>query len=175
MSVIILTALPLKPEIPEGEEIGIKVGTLPEVLKPEMIQVCENDLFVVERATIYNFSLIDLKLKKKIGKKGEGPGELKVDGFWYNTVTVRPDHLFIDAPDKIIYFSREGEFLKEKKKPANVFQVIPVAENFVGIIQIQVEDKIQYQSVNLYDSNFNFKKNYINKGRLYNQLNKVPR
>jgi len=53
-------------------------GTLEGVLVPEMIQVSGDELYVLEGATIYVYSLKDLKLLCKFGQKGEGPGELKI-------------------------------------------------------------------------------------------------
>lgn len=52
-------------------------GIVPGVLKPEMIRVLDDELFVVEGAAVWIYSLKDLKLKRKIGRQGEGPGELK--------------------------------------------------------------------------------------------------
>jgi len=131
------------------------LGTLKGVLKPEMIQVFENELFTVEGATIWIYTLPDLTLKMKIGKEGEGPGELKKTNQWYNTVTVRKNYIFIDSLDKIVFFSRKGTFIKEQKKPYGIHQMVPVGENFVALKQADIQDKIQYQSINLYDSNLN--------------------
>lgn len=56
-----------------------KVAVLPEVKRPAFdIIVDNNELFLVECATIYIYSLTDFKLKKKFGRRGEGPGEFKV-------------------------------------------------------------------------------------------------
>ncbi len=56
-------------------------GPLPEVMKPDNITVYENERYVVEGPEIY--SLKALKLIRKFGKKGEGPGELiSIPGFY---------------------------------------------------------------------------------------------
>ena len=129
-----------------------KIGVLREVLKPEMIQVFEDELFVVEGATIRNYTLPDLELKMKLGKPGEGPGELKITNQWYNTITVRKNYIFVDSLDKIVFFSRNGLFIKEQKKPYGIHQMVPVGNNFIAMKQADLKDKIQFQSINLYDS-----------------------
>ncbi len=131
-----------------------KTGTLPEVMKPEMIRVSGNELFIVQGAEIYNYSLPDLKLIRSFGKKGEGPGELTVNPIWFNTVTVTPEHLFVDGLNKVIYFSRDGKLIKEIKKKGIIEQTFPVGKNFLVLDQIHIEDKIQYQVLNLCDASF---------------------
>jgi len=119
-----------------------------------MIRASGDELFIVQGPEIFNFSLKDLKLLRTFGRKGEGPGELKVSGIWYNSVAVRPDFLFVDSMDKFIYFSRDGELIKEIRKPPEAQQAIPVGKNFLGINQVHVEDKIQYQVLYLFDPSF---------------------
>lgn len=131
-----------------------KTGALPEVMKPEMMRVSGNELFIVQGAEIYNYSLPDLKLIRSFGKKGEGPGELTVSPTWFNTVTVTPDHLFVDGLNKVIYFSREGKLIKEIKKKGTIEQTFPVGKNFLVLDQIHIQEKIQYQVLNLCDASF---------------------
>jgi hypothetical protein len=129
-----------------------KLGVLNGVLKPEMIQVFNKELYVVEGATVYKYSLPDLKLVKKIGRKGEGPGELKVTPMWYNSISIDANCLFVDGLDKIVYFSLSGEYIKERKKPYNVHQMTPIKDHYVASNMIEMEEKTQNLSINLYDS-----------------------
>lgn len=131
-----------------------KLGTLPEIMKPEMIRVSGNELFIVQGAKIYNYSLPDLKLIRSFGKKGEGPGELVVNSYWFNTVTVKPGHLFVDGFNKMIYFSRDGKLIKEVKKKGNIQQTFPVGKNFLALDQTHLRENIQYQRLILYDASF---------------------
>lgn len=128
-------------------------GNLPVVLKPEMIKVSADELYVVEGASILVYSLQDLSLKRKIGRQGEGPGELKVTANWYNNVTVFPERILIDGLDKIVFFTKEGKLLIEKKKPMVISQVVPVGKNFAGVNWTYIEDKVQYQCLYLCDEN----------------------
>ncbi|MCP5108369.1 MAG: hypothetical protein GY950_33590 [bacterium] len=131
-----------------------KLGTLNDVLKPEMIRVSENQFFVVQGAKIFNYSLPDLKLIRTIGKRGEGPGELITSPLWFNTVTVRPGSLFVDGFKKVIYFSRDGKLIKETRKAVARRQVFPIGKNFIVLNQTYKEENIQYQVMDLYDSSF---------------------
>ena len=108
-----------------------RVGSLPEVLRPDNITIYDNELYVVEGAEISIYSLKDLSLKREFGKKGEGPGELKIVPGFLNKVAVFPDYIMVVGVDKIVFFSKEGTFIKEKKKSFLLVQVIPVGKNFV--------------------------------------------
>ena len=85
-----------------------KLGELREVLEPDMIDVYGNELYVLEKATVFVYSLKNLKLIRKIGKAGEGPGELKVTQFLPNCITVYSEFIFAECFDKIIFLKKMG-------------------------------------------------------------------
>ncbi len=116
-----------------GFIFSAKVGTLTEVLKPDNITVRDDELYVVEGATIYIYSLKDLKLTRKFGRKGEGPGELMAVPVVPNKIHVSDDYILAETTNKIVYFSKQGKFVKEKKR-TNPFTLgfIPLGENFIG-------------------------------------------
>ncbi|UCH96610.1 MAG: hypothetical protein JSV88_07105 [Candidatus Aminicenantes bacterium] len=130
------------------------VGPLPEIMKPDNIAVYENELAVVEGAEISLYSLKDLKLKRKFGQKGEGPGELQVyTNVFYNKVSVFPDYIFVVGYTKFIFFSREGKFMKERKKHFLVVQAVPTGENFVvKRVRIDNDNKTMLNCISLYNS-----------------------
>ena len=107
---------------------GEKIGVLSEVLKPVSIEVSGDRLYVVEGATFYVYSLKDLGLITKFGKKGEGPGELKVTPLVSNSISALNDQLFVEGLSKVIYFSKDGRLLKEVKKIGafSTLKIIPV-------------------------------------------------
>ena len=141
-----------------------RVGTLSEVMKPDNIHVFQDDLYVIEGATIYIYSLKDLQLQKKIGKKGEGPGELKAIPGYPNRVTGYPEYILVESPDKIVFYTREGNCLKEKRKPSQTTQVIPIGENYVVKRLGPGEDnRTAYSNIYIYNSNMKKVK------RLYSQ------
>jgi hypothetical protein len=107
-----------------------RLATFPEIMKPTSIAVDNNQLYICERSSIYLYSTTDFKLVKKFGRQGEGPGEFKNGPI----LKVFPDYLLINSIGKVIYFTRDGEFLKEKKTTGPfTYMVFPLGENFVGL------------------------------------------
>ena len=109
------------------------LGTLPEVLKPSMIDVIQNKLYVVDSSAIYIYSLKNMSFLGKFGKRGEGPGEFKVIPQIPFPIRVKAfsDFILVESIDKILFFSREGEFQKEMRKSFQLTRFFPVGENFL--------------------------------------------
>jgi hypothetical protein len=55
----------------------VRIGVLPEVLKPHMICVSGEEAFVLQGGTVLVYSLNNPRLLRQFGKSGEGPGELR--------------------------------------------------------------------------------------------------
>ncbi|UCH94513.1 MAG: hypothetical protein JSV88_30185 [Candidatus Aminicenantes bacterium] len=104
--------------------------TLKEVLVPEMIQVSGDELYVLEGATIYVYSIKDLTLLRKFGQKGEGPGELKVMAAFQNSFTVYPGYVFVQGFDKVIFFTKQGKLIREQRFN-RITKILPLKEKFV--------------------------------------------
>jgi hypothetical protein len=111
---------------------GEKIGVLPDLMRPGSIEVTGDRLYVVEGAVFYVYALNDLHLITKLGKEGEGPGELKVVPIFPNSVRIRNNNIITEGFSKLLFFSKGFKLLKELKKKGMIFQVIPVGENFVG-------------------------------------------
>jgi len=131
-----------------------RVGTLPEVMKPDNINIHQDDLFVAEGSSIYIYSLKNLKLRLKFGRKGEGPGEILSVPNYPTRVHGFPDYILVEGINKIIFFSREGKFLKEIRKPAGTTQLVPIGKNFIAKRIVPSEDnRTVFGAIFLYDSN----------------------
>lgn len=128
-----------------------KVKTFPNLFKPTRIMVDKDRIFIVEFPHVFIYSLVDFKLIKKIGRKGEGPRE------FLPTLNLLPypDHIIINSRGKISYFTKTGEFIKEIKSPF-AGGVEPCEDVFVGIGNRQGNDKdpINYSTIDVYDKNF---------------------
>jgi hypothetical protein len=135
-----------------GFLFSTKVGTLTEVLKPDNITVLGDELYVVEGATIYIYSLKDLSLIRKFGKAGDGPGELQALPAVPNKIAVSTDFILAEAPNKLVYFSKDGKFIKEKRK-VNVLTIgfLPIGKNLVATKQVVGEDKTFYTCICIFD------------------------
>lgn len=132
------------------------MGNLPGILKPEMLTVSGDELYVVQGARVHIYSLKDLSLKRTLGREGEGPGELKVAPNWYNNVTVLKTKIFIDGLDKVVFYSKSGMYLGEMKKPLGLSRMVPVGKNFVAVKLTHMEKDIQYNCLNLYNEKLEY-------------------
>ncbi|MCP4150317.1 MAG: hypothetical protein GY757_21395, partial [bacterium] len=108
-----------------------KLATLPELMKPKSISIDGTQMYVVESAThsIHLYSMKDYKLIKQFGKKGEGPGEYKRAPY----VMAFTDHVLLFAAGKNLYYSRSGDYLKEKRIDNGIVGLWPVKDSYVGM------------------------------------------
>jgi hypothetical protein len=109
----------------------------------------DNELFVVEGATVFVYSIKDLSLTRKFGRKGEGPGELKIIPFKFNILNVFSDYILFDGFDKVVFYSKDGTFIKEKKKDSLHFIVQPVGDNFVTYTIKRNMNGVRYSTISL--------------------------
>jgi hypothetical protein len=107
---------------------GKKVAVLEEVMKPWNLLIDNGQIFVSEDKVIHIYSLDDFRWIKTFGKEGEGPGEFKFS----QRLTSYPDYLLINSEGKVMYFSRQGEFLREKRIDYWLNGVYPAGNNFFG-------------------------------------------
>jgi hypothetical protein len=129
-------------------------AVLKDVFNPGMIHVQEGEAILVEDATVFVFSLPDVSLKLSFGKKGQGPGEMTASPYIYNRSVPLSEAYFVDSQEKVLYFSKDGTYIREKKKPVGVSSIVPVGKNFVGSKLTSFEGETQYQAVVLYDDQF---------------------
>lgn len=129
-----------------------KIGTLKDIFKPQMIKVFQNDLLVVEKHNFFIYSLNDLILKKKAGKLGEGPGEYQPDPARTIVISVFPDYIIGESRHKLIYFDRNGEYIKEKRKLPTIIQTLPIGKNFAALHILYGKDNKNYFAVTIYDN-----------------------
>lgn len=131
-----------------------KLTDLPEILRPDNL-IVDGDRFYITSGElmIYAYSTVDYKFIKQFVKQGEGPAEaalsIKLKNY-PNFLTVE------DYPKKIMYFSKYGDYIKEKRIPANLMDISCLSDNFLGKIKY-IDDKkqIEYFSINLMDNDFN--------------------
>lgn len=134
----------------------VQVGSLPNILRPDNISVIDKELYIIQGSEVFTFSLPNLKLLRKFGKKGEGPGEVPVNPFYLNKVTAYPNYVMIEGINKIVFFTRLGVFKNEIIKTSTAYiRSIPFGDNFVvNKIKIDANSKTLYNSIFLFDSKF---------------------
>lgn len=132
-----------------------KVAVLDGVVNPFSIMgVDDNQLYITDGAAVHIYSLKDYSLKKKFGRRGEGPQEFKVEptiNMGSVTLEVYPDYLLVNSLGKISFFTKGGEFIKEIRSisPNGCFKVM--GDRFVGY-SLLAGNKTHYITVNIYDS-----------------------
>lgn len=116
-----------------GFAFGTRSVPLPDVLKPLIIEVGGDDLVIAEGAEISIYSLKDFKLIKKFGKAGEGPAEFKLTlGVLGLDIKLYPDYILVNSLNKVSYFTRKGEFIREK--PISTSSMYDFRDKAVGTV-----------------------------------------
>ena len=133
---------------------GEKVGFLDGVMKPSIIDIFEERLFVMDAEKIRVYSLKDLTLLNTFGKKGEGPGEYKTIISIPLRLEAHKDYLLVESYDKLLYFTHNGKYLREQKKTFFLNLVTPIGNNFVGRRIVQPSDgSLSTSTVKIYNQN----------------------
>ncbi len=127
-----------------------KVATFPELLTPFDILVDNDRFFINESATIYSFSLKDYSLIRKFGKKGEGPGEFKLDDDNTVFISLLPNSLMINSVGRISYFSKDGAFIKEMPNHSGRW-LKPLEDHFVGMRIWYDKENTRFRTVCIFD------------------------
>lgn len=134
-------------------------GVLEGVLRPSVIDVRNQRLFIMDMEKMHVFSLHPLEHKKTFGRKGEGPGEYPVLSGTSNRIRAYPDFLLHEALNKILLFDHEGRFLREQKKPPLIKNIHPVGDKFVGRRIYQLQDgTTACSAIQIYDRNLKIEK-----------------
>ncbi|MGD2091237.1 MAG: hypothetical protein PVH61_33990 [Candidatus Aminicenantes bacterium] len=135
---------------------GVKVAVLPEINHPYGFRVDGDRYYVTEGVTIFIYSTKDYQLKKKFGKEGEGPGEILLDRHRGNDeigISIRPDYLIVNSVFKVLYFTKQGEYVKEIKIAESGGRLVePLGNQFVGKTFKNENGKL-YHGIALYDAN----------------------
>lgn len=131
-----------------------RVRTLTEVTHPFEFHIDENNIYITEGVTVFIYSKKDYGLVKKFGKEGEGPQEIllrRKRGSTQIRLISQKKHLVISTEGKLIYYTKEGEFVKEIKTTPRVRGLSPFGEFFVGKKFLREKDAL-YHGVALYDT-----------------------
>jgi len=138
---------------------GVKLASLPDIFSPNSMAVDDKQVYVVEKAVVFIYSLKDYSLKAKFGKAGEGPQEFRVSAGGEGVfVLPKKDVLLINSIGKLSFYSKDGKFIKEMKTPPGssgaqggpLFQ--PIDGKFVGMgVAIDQKNEEMGFSVNLFN------------------------
>lgn len=128
-----------------------EIVLLPEIFKPHLIVVDSDQIYIAEETMIYIYSLKDFNLKKKFGKEGQGPSEFSGS---IESIEVQPDYILVNSLKKVSFFTRDGNFMDEKKirsaLSGSMFKTI--GKQFIGY-SIERENRTFYVVYSIFDSN----------------------
>ncbi len=105
-----------------------KLAVFPTLEDPRAMELDNEQICILERYSISIFSSRTFELIKKIGNKGEGPGE------WLTAIRFKiyPEMIVLNSMQKLLAFSREGKLIFELRKRDITLSIIwPVGKNFV--------------------------------------------
>jgi hypothetical protein len=133
-----------------------KVVILGEIYRPDTLSVDKDNIYITQGAEVYIYSKFDFKLKKKFGKRGEGPGEFKTDPGYHRGgiyLNVQDDHIYVTSIGKVTIIAKDGTIKKEVKAITGE-DFLPFKDKFVGceLIPITQQNKRADKAICLYDS-----------------------
>jgi hypothetical protein len=135
---------------------GEKVADLPRLLKPNGMVLDASQLFVTDKGVIHMYRIKPFKHEKTFGKIGEGPGEYKFPPRLHLLDTSLFGEIYFN---KIIFFSRDGRFLREKRLSSRISAIRPIGNHFVGMVsRYSADRKNRFREINMYDSDLTLQK-----------------
>lgn len=146
-----------------------KLSVLAELSNPGVIEIDGDELFVLDDVQVYVYSLQDYRFLRKFGKKGEGPGELLPAPDLPITMQVSKEYVLLHSFNKMIYFTKTGKMIKEKRIPFIVFQVIPFGKNYAVTKFIRTNEGGSQVSVLIFSAEFKELKNLYETALLNDQ------
>ncbi len=130
-----------------AEEIGVIKG----FVRLSRIYIDGEKIYVSDDYKIKIFSIKNLSLEKEIGRKGEGPGEFNMNPRLF----FPKDSVFVWTTRKIIWFNKEGEFLKGNRIPYLFLKTLPINENFLTL------KTGEYYKISLFNKDFKLIKDLL--------------
>ena len=131
-----------------GYQYAAKLTTLPDIYKPVQMAIVENKLYISDQNSVSVYSMDDFKLERKIGGKGEGPGEFQ----WPPWMNILPKEILIYTSHKFSVFKKNGTLIKEKKIGVNMLSYIhPAGDNYIVDIITVDEKGLLTKEINIVD------------------------
>jgi hypothetical protein len=148
-----------------------KITVIEEIVNPDSMMIDGTNIYITQGAEVLIFDFKTYALKKKFGKKGQGPQEippfpLPMSGIPLMRIIPMQEKLFISTMGKILYFTKTGEFISEVKFPfqkiQNFLNFYPLGSNLVCQMAVQ-EQKEFFITVSIVDQNYQQQKELIRK------------
>jgi hypothetical protein len=119
-------------------------------MRPHDINVDKNSIYITDMRTILIFSAKDFTLRTKFGRQGEGPGEF----MGWPRIRVLDDAIVVDDPGRILWFSKDGRYIRERKIPREI-TLTPIKDHFFAINRVyDYKTGKQTKDIELFDNEF---------------------
>jgi hypothetical protein len=106
-----------------------KLCDLEKILEPYMIAVGHERVYILEESSVIHiYSLEGFKYVKSFGRGGQGPGEFSAILIF----KILPDSLFFLDMNKVVYYTKDGAFIKEKRIHPWISKLMPVGDNYIA-------------------------------------------
>jgi hypothetical protein len=129
------------------------VATFPEMVKPIELKIDDSYIYISDQNSVFVYNKNNYALVKRLGKKGEGPGEYKS----HARIGLTTHTLVIYDNRKIVEYSKALEYLREVSLPFTINRFFPVGNNFVIEESKPINGKESY-CFSLYNNNKEFLK-----------------
>jgi hypothetical protein len=126
---------------------------MPDLMNPETITADDKQLYISADTTVYIYSLDGYRLIKSFGQRGDGPGEFKPYWDFGVLLNAKDGQLLVNSRGKLSYYSKDGAFIKEQRMP-NGYYHEPFGNRYV-YLRGRVKDGLRWNTVNIYDDQFN--------------------
>jgi len=143
-----------------------KMPILQELVNPDGMIIDGANIYISQEAEVFIYDLKTFEFKKKFGKKGQGPEEIPpfpfpMSGIPLMRINPLQDKLFIGVLGKVLYFTKQGEFIKESKFPIQKIQsylnMFPLGSDMVCQMNVREKDEF-FITASIVDENFQLKK-----------------
>jgi len=128
-----------------------QVRVIPELMNPDSIALDDNRIYITEGTKIHIFDRRSLEQVAVFGKEGEGPKEFRQVPGLPLILNVEGKELEVNSFGKVSYFTKSGEFLREKRTQAGfIFMALPLGDN-LACWGLALESQVRYRTIELRD------------------------
>jgi hypothetical protein len=132
-----------------------KIASMPDLHKPFMVRSDNHSLYVSDDYSVKVYSLKTYKFQRKIGRKGNGPGEYIISP----SIQILPSgKIFLVDSRKYVIVESNGNMVKEKKFHTPFMNLKSVGDNFVGR-KYTFQGNHFFNEISIFDHNFKQVKN----------------
>lgn len=107
---------------------------LRELIEPNSIALDGRHIYIPDGTSIYIYDLEDFRLKRRVGRRGEGPREFLLDvvrGAEELFIDVRTPVLLVNSLGKVSLFNKEdGSYIRELKLHGRDREFKPLGSGF---------------------------------------------